>query len=118
MPTKCSDVLVTDGFTGNIILKLTEGFGSFMGKKLKAMFLRDIFTKVSAVLVKSSLNEFKKSFDPSEYGGAPLLGVRKPVIKAHGSSNAKAIKNAIRQAKFCAETKLVEEIEIQSRINK
>jgi len=115
---KCSDVLVTDGFTGNMILKLTEGFGLFMDKKLKSMFLRDVFTKVSAVLVKKSLKELKKSFDQSEYGGAPLLGVRKPVIKAHGSSDARAIKNAIRQAKFCVETKLTEEIEIQSRVNK
>ena len=115
---KCSDVLVTDGFTGNMILKLTEGFGLFMNKTLKSIFLKDIFTKVSGILVKDSLKEFKKSFDQSEYGGAPFLGVRKPVIKAHGSSNAKAIKNAIRQAKFCVETKLVEEIEIQSKINK
>jgi len=115
---RCSDVLVTDGFTGNMILKLTEGFGTFMHKKLKSMFLRDVFTKVSAVLLKNSLTEFNKSFDKSEYGGAPFLGVRKPVIKAHGSSNAKALKNAIRQAKFCVETKLVEEIEIQSRMNK
>ena len=115
---KCSDVLVTDGFTGNMILKLTEGFGVYMSNKLKTMFLRDFFTKVSSVLLKDSLREFKKSFDQSEYGGAPLLGVRRPVIKAHGSSNAKAIKNAIRQAKFCVETKLTEEIEIQSRINK
>jgi glycerol-3-phosphate acyltransferase PlsX len=115
---KCSDVLVTDGFTGNMILKLTEGFGLFMDKKLKSMFLRDVFTKVSAVLVKNSLKELKKSFDQSEYGGAPLLGVKKPVIKAHGSSDAKAIKNAVRQAKFCVETKLTEEIEIQSRINR
>ena len=114
----CSDVLVTDGFTGNMILKLTEGFGLFMDKKLKSMFLRDVFTKVSAVLVKNSLKELKKSFDQSEYGGAPLLGVKKPVIKAHGSSDAKAIKNAIRQAKFCVETKLTEEIEIQGKINK
>jgi glycerol-3-phosphate acyltransferase PlsX len=115
---KSSDVLVTDGFTGNMILKLTEGFGIFMSNKLKTMFLRDFFTKVSAVLLKNSLREFKQSFDQSEYGGAPFLGIRKPVIKAHGSSNAKAIKNAIRQAKFCVETKLVEEIEMQSRINK
>ena len=114
----CSDVLVTDGFTGNMILKLTEGFGLFMDKKLKSMFLKDIFTKVSGALVKDSLKELKKSFDQSEYGGAPLLGIKKPVIKAHGSSDAKAIKNAIRQAKFCVETKLTEEIEIQSRINK
>ena len=115
---KCSDVLVTDGFTGNLILKLTEGFGTFMNKTLKTMFLRDVFTKVSAVLLKNSLRDFKNSFDKSEYGGAPFLGIRKPVIKAHGSSNAIAIKNAIRQAKFCVDTKLVEEIEIQSRMNK
>ena len=115
---KSSDVLVTDGFTGNMILKLTEGFGVFMSNKLKTMFLRDFFTKVSAVLLKNSLREFKQTFDQSEYGGAPFLGVRRPVIKAHGSSNAKAIKNAVRQAKFCVETKLVEEIELQSRINK
>ena len=115
---RCSDVLVTDGFTGNLILKLTEGFGTFMNKTLKTMFLRDVFTKVSAVLLKNSLRDFKKSFDKSETGGAPFLGVRRPVIKAHGSSNAIAIKNAIRQAKFCVDTKLVEEIEIQSRMNK
>lgn len=114
----CSDVLVTDGFTGNMILKLTEGFGLFMDKKLNSMFLRDVFTKVSAALVKNSLKELKKSFDHSEYGGAPLLGVKKTVIKAHGSSDAKAIKNAIRQAKFCVETHLAEEIEIQGKINK
>ena len=115
---KCSDVLVTDGFTGNMILKLTEGFGVYMANRLKTMFLKDFFTKVSSVLLKDSLRDFKKSFDQSEYGGAPLLGIRKPVIKAHGSANAKTIKNAVRQAKFCTETKLVEEIELQSRINK
>jgi len=116
--TRSSDVLVTDGFTGNMILKLTEGFGVYMNAKLKTMFRRDIFTKISAALLKDSLMEFKQSFDQSEYGGAPFLGVRKPVIKAHGSANAKTVKNAIRQAKFCAETKLVEEIELQCRINK
>jgi glycerol-3-phosphate acyltransferase PlsX len=115
---KCSDVLVSDGFTGNMILKLTEGFGVYMSSRLKEMFLRDFFTKVSSVLLKDSLRDFKKSFDQSEYGGAPLLGIRKPVIKAHGNSNAKTIKNAVRQAKFCVETRLVEEIELQSRINK
>ena len=116
--TRSSDVLVTDGFTGNMILKLTEGFGIYMGSKLKTMFLRDIFTKISAALLRDSIKEFKQSFDQSEYGGAPLLGVRKPVIKAHGSSDAKAVKNAIRQAKFCVETKLAEEIELQCKINK
>jgi glycerol-3-phosphate acyltransferase PlsX len=116
--TNASDVLVTDGFTGNMILKLTEGFGIFMGKKLKNMFMKDIFTKVSSVLLKDSLQEFKKSFDQSEYGGAPFLGLKKTVIKAHGSSDAKTVKNAIRQAKFCVESKIVEQIETESHINK
>jgi glycerol-3-phosphate acyltransferase PlsX len=113
-----SDVLVTDGFTGNIILKLTEGCGLFMGKKLKEMFVRNLLTKFSAGLLKNSLRDFKQSFDQSEYGGAPFLGLRKTVIKAHGSSNAQAIKNAVRQAKFCVETKIIEQIEAESRINK
>jgi glycerol-3-phosphate acyltransferase PlsX len=117
IPVKCSDVLVTDGFTGNMILKLTEGFGSFMNKTLKNIFLKDTLSKISAVFVKNSLNSLKESFDYSEYGGVPLLGIKKPVIKAHGNSNAKAIKNAIRQAKFCIETKIVEEIEHQTEIN-
>lgn len=117
IPINCSDVLVTDGFTGNMILKLTEGFGSFMGNTLKNMFLKDAFSKISAVFVKKSLKDLKESFDYSEYGGVPLFGVTKPVIKAHGNSNAKAVKNAIRQAKFCVETKIVEEIKHQTEIN-
>ena len=117
IPVACSDVLVTDGFTGNMILKLTEGFGSFMNTTLKNIFLRDAFSKISAVFVQKSLRELKESFDYSEYGGVPLFGVTKPVIKAHGNSNAKAIKNAIRQAKFCVERKIVEEIEYNTEIN-
>ena len=116
--TNPSDVLVTDGFTGNIILKLTEGCGLFMSKKLKEMFLKNLLTKFSAGLLKSSLKDFKRSFDPSEYGGAPFLGLRKTVIKMHGSSDAKAVKNAVRQAKFCFDTKIIEQIEAESLINK
>jgi len=89
-----------------------------MNKTLKDIFLKDIFTKMSGILVKNALQDFKKAFDKSETGGVPFLGIRRPVIKAHGSSNATAIKNAIRQAKFCVDTKLVEEIEMQSRMNK
>ena len=118
IPTKCSDVLVTDGFTGNMILKLTEGFGSFLNKKLKEIFLKDMFTKAAALVVRGSFSQFKSSLDQSEYGGAPLIGVRKPVIKAHGSANAKAIKNAIRQAVYFTKTGIVNEIERQTVINK
>ena len=116
--TSPSDVLVTDGFTGNIILKLTEGCGEFMFTKLKEMFMRDMLTKISAGLMKKSLKAFKSSFDKSDYGGAPFLGFRKTVIKAHGSSDARAIMGAVRQAKFCVESKIIEQIEAESLINK
>lgn len=98
VPFGVCDVLVTDGFTGNVALKLIEGMGSFFSKKMKELFYKNTVSKVSGLLVKKGINDLKKSFDASEYGGAPLLGIAKPVIKAHGSSDAKAIKNAIRQA--------------------
>lgn len=98
VPTGACDVLVADGFAGNIVLKLTEGVASsFMGM-IKDTFMKNIITKLCAVVLKPGLRELKKKTDYSEIGGAPLLGISKPVIKAHGSSNAKAIKNAIRQA--------------------
>lgn len=92
------DVLVTDGFTGNILLKTVEGMGKMMLKLMKGIFYKNLISKISALMVKKSLGGIKKDFDPAEHGGAPILGVAKPVIKAHGSSNAKAIKSAIRQA--------------------
>ncbi len=91
------DVAVADGFTGNIILKLTEGLGSMFSKKIKGMFTGA--GKLAAVLMMGKLKAFKKSMDYTEYGGAPLLGAAQPVIKAHGSSNGYAFKNAIRQAR-------------------
>ena len=92
------DVLVTDGFTGNILLKTVEGMGKMMLGLMKGIFYKNIISKISALMVKKSLRSIKKDFDPAEHGGAPILGVAKPVIKAHGSSNAKAFKSAIRQA--------------------
>lgn len=92
------DVLVTDGFNGNILLKCTEGMGRLMINELKALFLASHVSKLSAILVKKDIRELKHRYDSSEYGGAPILGISKPVIKAHGSSNAKAIKSAVRQA--------------------
>lgn len=103
VPTGVADVVVTDGFTGNVVLKLTEGVAKMMSGMMKKMFYKNLKTKIAALLLKNELAEFKKSMDYTEYGGAPLLGIRKTVIKAHGSSNAKAYKNAIRQAKTCAE---------------
>lgn len=92
------DVAVTDGFTGNIALKTYEGIGKMMAANIKGIFKESLLTKIGAIFVLKQLNVFKKKFDYKEYGGAPLLGISKPVIKAHGSSDAKAFKNAIRQA--------------------
>ncbi len=97
-PFDTCDVLVTDGFTGNIFLKTVEGLGKMLLSRLKSVFYASTITKVAALGVKKQLAEMKKDYDPSEYGGAPILGISKPVIKAHGSSDAKAFKNAIRQA--------------------
>jgi glycerol-3-phosphate acyltransferase PlsX len=92
------DVLVADGFTGNIFLKGAEGVAKLIVTKLKEMFYTNTATKLAALSLKKHIGELKKSMDASEHGGAPILGISKPVIKAHGSSDAKAFKNAIRQA--------------------
>ncbi|MBS4536088.1 phosphate acyltransferase PlsX [Clostridium sp. D2Q-14] len=94
---KC-DVLVCDGFVGNTILKLTEGLATSIFSSLKSEFMKSLKTKIGALLLKSGLKNFKKKMDYTEHGGALLLGVKGGVIKAHGSSDEKAIKNAIRQA--------------------
>ncbi len=114
---KC-DVIVTDGFTGNIVLKLIEGCSTFMMKEIKGMFMRNPMTKLSAAMMSGQLGAFKRKFDASEYGGAPFLGISKPVIKAHGSSNAKAIKNAVRQAISYSETGIIAEIAEQVKLVK
>lgn len=110
IPTGAADVVVADGFTGNIILKLTEGLAKFMTGNLKEMFYTNTKTKLAAAMLKKNLGDFKAKLDYTEYGGAPLLGIAKPVIKAHGSSNAKAFKNAIRQAKTFAEANVTDVI--------
>ena len=104
------DVIVTDGYAGNIFLKTMEGTGGFMAKQLKAMFKKNLATKLAAVLVSGGLREFKKMMDAGEVGGTALLGISKPVIKAHGSSDGFAIKNAIRQAAAFAASGMIEDI--------
>jgi len=104
------DVLVTDGFSGNILLKSIEGAGMFVNDFLKATFLKNAKTKMSAMLVKKSISEFRKMMDYTEVGGAPFLGLAKPVIKAHGSSNQKAIRGAIKQAIRYASSNTIDEI--------
>ncbi len=101
---KVCDVAVADGWTGNIILKTIEGLGGAFGKLIKGMLLKNIFTKLSALALKGGLSEFKQKLDYTKRGGAPLLGIARPVIKAHGSSNPEAFKNAINQAKIFVET--------------
>ena len=98
IPFSPCDVLLADGFTGNIILKYTEGMGKFLLSTLKGLFTKKATTKLAALAMKGELTAMKKQFDASEYGGAPLLGISRPVIKAHGSSDAKALKNAVLQA--------------------
>lgn len=105
------EVAVCDGFAGNIVLKTTEGVASVMMKQLKGVFSKSIFSKIAAAMVMGGLKDMKKQFDYSEYGGAPLMGVKAPVIKAHGSSNSKAIKNAVKQAMNFYETGVVTQIE-------
>ena len=104
------DVIVTDGFTGNIFLKAMEGLGKMMLKTLKSTLYSKIRTRAAGLLIKSEMAGIKKRFDSSELGGAPILGISKPVIKAHGSSKAKAFKNAIRQAIAYSDTLLTDEI--------
>lgn len=103
------DVAVTDGFTGNVVLKLYEGMGSFFAKKLKDIY-SGALGKLSALLTYGKIKEFRKQMDYTEEGGAVLLGVNKPVIKAHGSSDAKAFYNAIRQAKACVDGNVTQTI--------
>ena len=98
-----SDVVVTDGFTGNMILKTIEGTAGAMFSMLKDAFSANVKSKVAYVLVKDGLKNIKNTLDYSEYGGACLFGLKAPVIKAHGSSNARAVFSAIRQARLMVE---------------
>ena len=111
LPLGGCDVAVCDGFTGNVILKLTEGLGSFFSGAIKDVLFTNALTKLSALAIKKPFSEFKKSLDYREIGGVPILGLKAPVVKAHGASDAHALKNAIRQAKFCVERGVIGEIE-------
>jgi glycerol-3-phosphate acyltransferase PlsX len=104
------DVVVSDGFTGNIVLKVFEGVAQSIFDTLKTEIMSSTRTKIGGLLLKPVFAKFKKKFDYTEHGGAILLGVNGPVIKAHGSSNAKALKNAVRQAILCIEGGVVENI--------
>ena len=92
------DVIVTDGYSGNILLKTIEGTAKFLMKNIKSIFMKNLKTKIGALLVKNDLSVLKNMLDVSEVGGTAFIGITKPVIKAHGSSNARAIRSAVMQA--------------------
>ena len=96
IPAGLANVIVADGFVGNVVLKLTEGMASAIFSKLKDVFMTNAKTKMSALLIKPQIEELRSMMDYREYGSAPLLGVSKPVFKAHGSSDAYAFKNGIK----------------------
>lgn len=110
LPAGVCDAVIADGFTGNVALKLYEGVASNMMKLIKRTLMSNLRSKIAALLAKKALYSLKDKMNYDDIGGAPMLGVKKPVIKAHGSSNDVAIKNAIRQAKRCAENDVVGKI--------
>ncbi len=110
IPLGGADVLLCDGFVGNVILKLSEGFGKFIGKELKQILNSGIRGKLAGLLIYSDLQRFKSRLSYEKLGGAPILGTCRPVIKAHGSSKAAAIASAVTQAKQCFESKICDMI--------
>ena len=104
------DVIVADGYSGNIMLKSIEGTGKLFSVKLKEMLLHSAGTKLAALLLKGRLADFKKMLDANEVGGTALLGISKPVVKAHGSASEVGICNAVRQAMEVARSGIIDDI--------
>lgn len=111
LPHGSCDVVVTDGFSGNLTLKSFEGMGKLFSARLKGIFSSGLGGALAYLLIRRRIGALRRSFDSSEIGGSPILGVRKPVIKAHGSSKEKAFKNAIRQAMMLAESGALDEMQ-------
>ncbi|MFR6586999.1 MAG: phosphate acyltransferase [Ruminococcus sp.] len=110
LPTGAADVVVTDGFTGNVALKLYEGMGKFMAHQMKGNLFSGFAGKLAALLILPKIRALTKKMDYKAVGGAVMLGVQKPVVKAHGSSDAQAFFNAIRQARDCVAGNVVQMI--------
>ena len=110
IPEDAADVVVCDGFTGNVILKLYEGVAMTLMNKIKGILTKNLKTKIAAGMIYSDMKELKKAMDYNEYGGAPIMGVAKPVFKAHGSAKAKTFKNALRLTAAYVKGGVVEEI--------
>ena len=104
------EVVVSDGFTGNVLLKTTEGVIKYMMTQLKGVFYKNGLNKLAAAVLKNDLAAMKKTMDVNEVGGTALVGISKPVIKAHGSSNAASIFAAVRQAVAFVQSGLIEDI--------
>ena len=111
VPLGAVDVVVCDGFAGNVLLKSIEGTAMFMGSLVKKMFNKSIFAKIGYLFTKSGVNDLKKMMDYREIGGTQFLGIRKPVIKAHGSSDALAFRNAVRQAMEASKSDISADLE-------
>ncbi|HEV2761452.1 MAG TPA: hypothetical protein VGV38_00560, partial [Pyrinomonadaceae bacterium] len=105
------DVIITDGFTGNVMLKLSEGLQDAVLSMIKRELSASAITKAGAMLARPAFQNLKKRLDYSEHGGAPLLGVQRIVVIGHGSSNARAIRNAVRNVKEFSERGALERIE-------
>lgn len=110
VPLGACDVAVCDGFCGNVMLKTIEGVAKFMAGEIKKVFSKNAATKLGYLACKSGMDEFRGLFDQDRIGGAPFLGIAKPVIKAHGSSGEMAIKNAVRQAASYANSGMIEAV--------
>ena len=110
LPFGAADVLVADGFSGNVCLKSVEGIGQFFGRELKRAMYSSLRAKLGALLLKSSLTPLRKTMNYKEIGGSPLIGISAPVIKSHGSADAFTMKNAIRQAKLYVEGDIIHRI--------
>jgi len=105
-----ADVIVCDGFTGNVLLKTIEGAGMTLMAKVKEAMMTNLFTKLAAAIIKPKLRPLKKMTDYRETGGTPILGISRPVFKAHGSSDARAYESAIRVAAAYCESGATEKI--------
>lgn len=110
IPIDAADVIVSDGFTGNIILKLYEGVAMTLMGKIKGILTKGVKNKLAAALILSDMKALKKQMDYNEYGGAPIMGISKPVFKAHGSAKAKTFKNALRLTTAYVQENVVGEI--------
>jgi glycerol-3-phosphate acyltransferase PlsX len=108
MPGGAADVIVADGFTGNMILKTYEGVALFVLGMVKSVFYKSTKNKLAAAVIKKDLSSLKKAMDYNETGGAPIMGATKPVFKAHGSAKANTVKNAIRLTKEYVANNVVE----------